>query len=363
MALRFIPGIGDQLLRALVDHFGSAGEVFRQPAGRLTRIAGIGEQTARAIRSGNLKNVAETEFRLAEKLQTRIVFYHEPGFPLRLQGISDAPCVLYIKGNLNINRDRFLAIVGTRKATEYGRRFVDGFVHDLVPYRPVILSGLAYGIDIRAHQAALEADLPTVAVMGSGMDRIYPWAHSETAHKMLGNGALITEQPFGTQPDAHHFPARNRIIAGLCDGLVVVEASNKGGALITADIAASYNRDIFAVPGNIDSPTSAGCNRLIRNQQAQLITSAKELEFHLNWTPGAVSRAAPLESLSSTDPLERIILNTLAGPRGIHIDQLQSETGLEAGRLATCLLRLELNGRIKALPGRIYRQARPKTGS
>lgn len=360
MALRFVPGVGDQLLRALVDYFGSAGEVFRQPAGRLTRLAGIGELTARAIKAGKARGSAEEEFRKAEKHQTRVVFYHEPGFPLRLQGIGDAPCVLYIRGNLNLNRDRILGIVGTRKATDYGRRFVDGFVRDLVPYQPVILSGLAYGIDIRAHQAALEAGLPTVAVIGSGMDRIYPWAHSDTAIKMLGNGALVTEQPFGAQPDAHNFPARNRIIAGLCDALVVVEASEKGGALITADIAASYNRDIFAVPGNIDLSSSAGCNKLIRNQQAQLITAARELEFHLNWSAGHIESSTIRTEAGTSDPVERLVMNALNNSKGLHIDQLQAATALQSGPLATCLLNLELNGKIKALPGRVYRNARPE---
>ena len=358
MALRFVPGIGDQLLRALVDYFGSAEEVFRQPAGRLTRLSGIGALTARAIRSGNTRTSAEEEFRKAEQYQTRAVFYNEPGFPLRLQGIADAPAVLYIRGHLNLNRDRVLGIVGTRKATDYGRRFVDDFVRQLVPYQPVILSGLAYGIDIRAHQAALEAGLPTVAVIGSGMDRIYPWAHADTAMKMLGNGALITEQRFGAQPDAHHFPARNRIIAGLCDALVVVEASEKGGALITADIAASYNRDIFAVPGNVDLSSSAGCNKLIRNQQAQLITAAKELEFHLNWSPGTMESISDRPETGTADPLERLVMNALGNSKGLHIDELLATTALQAGTLATCLLQLELNGKIKALPGRVYRNAR-----
>ncbi|MFM7194141.1 MAG: DNA-processing protein DprA [Bacteroidota bacterium] len=360
MALRFVPGVGDQLLRTLVDYFGSAGEVFRQPAGRLTRLSGIGEHTARAIKSGNARGSAEEEFKKAEKHQTRIVFYHEPAFPLRLQGIADAPCVLYIRGHLNLNRERFLGIVGTRKATDYGRRFTDAFIRDLVPYQPVVLSGLAYGIDIRAHQAALEAGLPTVAVIGSGMDRIYPWAHADTAMKMLGNGALVTEQRFGAQPDAHHFPARNRIIAGLCDALVVVEASEKGGALITADIAASYNRDIFAVPGNVDQSSSAGCNKLIRNQQAQLITAARELEFHLNWSAGATERGLSNPEPVSSDPVERLVMNALNNTKGLHIDELQAATELQAGTLATCLLQLELNGKIKALPGRVYRNARPE---
>ena len=337
-----------------MDHFGSAGEVFRQSPGRLYRLPGIGEQTARAIRTGNTWKAAEDEFRKAERHQTVLVFYNEPAFPLRLQGLNDAPCLLYIRGNLNLNRERFLGIVGTRKATAYGKRFVTTFVNELIPYSPVILSGLAYGIDIQAHKSALDAGLPTVAVLGSGMDKIYPWAHADTAMRMLDNGAIITEKPFGTMPDAHHFPARNRIIAGLCDALVVAEASDKGGALITADIAASYNRDIFAVPGNIDSPWSAGCNRLIRNQKAQLITAARELEWHLNWTPGtthSTRSAVPV----TRDPVERMVMNALTGGKGLHIDQLQAETGLDPGALAVSLLQLELNGRISALPGRIYR--------
>jgi len=269
--------------------------------------------------------------------------------------IPDAPCLLYIRGTLNLNRERFLGIVGTRKATAYGKRFVSTFVNELIPYGPVIVSGLAYGIDIQAHKSALEAGLPTVAVLGSGLDKIYPWGHFDTAMKMLGNGALITEKPFGTMPDAHHFPARNRIIAGLCDALVVAEASDKGGALITADIASSYNRDIFAVPGNIDSPYSAGCNRLIRNQKAQLLTAARELEWHLNWAAGQGTKSGVASGITLRDPVECTILNALTGGKGMHIDQLAVETGLNPGALAVSLLQLELNGRICALPGRYYR--------
>src|SRR5690606_16227964 len=213
------------------------------------------------------------------------IFYTDKNYPTRLKQINDAPSLLYVKGNVDFENQKMVAIVGTRKATEYGKRCVEDLVAELVPHRATIVSGLAYGIDIHAHKQAVKNDLPTFGVMGSGMDIIYPSAHKETAKKMFANGGLITEHPFGTKPDAHNFPARNRIVAALSDAVIIVEAAAKGGALITADIANSYNKDVFAMPGNLRQSHSAGCNNLIKSNRAHLLTSVKDLEYIMNWDP------------------------------------------------------------------------------
>lgn len=283
LALHLVPGVGDFLIKQLVSYCGSAEEVFKQSKGKLLKIPGIGDITADAIHQGKLRHKAEREFEKAARENTEILFFTDKAFPVRLRNIDDAPSMLYVKGNINLNQQKTVAIVGTRQATAYGKDQVERLVESLVPHQVLIVSGLAYGIDIHAHKLALQHGLQTVGVLGSGLDVIYPAAHLETARKMVNQGGLITENPFGTQPDAHNFPARNRIIAGLCDALIVVEAAQKGGALITAEIANSYNKDVFAVPGNLGHTFSEGCNKLIKIHKANLFTSVKDLEYIMNW--------------------------------------------------------------------------------
>src|SRR5258708_17122306 len=251
LALHFIPGIGDYLVKQLVSYCGSAEQVFKTPKGKLLKIPGIGQVTAEAIKSEKTFNQAEKEFKKAEKEETEILFFTDKKYPQRLKEIEDAPSLIYYKGSANLNHPKSVAIVGTRQATDYGKEMVAKIVDDLKPHDALIVSGLAYGIDIHAHKQSVKNQLLTAAVMGSGMDVIYPAAHKDTAKKIVSHGALLTENHFGTKPDAHNFPARNRIIAGLCDALIVVEAADKGGALITAEIANTYNRDVFAVPGSL----------------------------------------------------------------------------------------------------------------
>lgn len=283
VALHFIPGIGDYLVKQLVSYCGSAEQVFKTPKGKLLKIPGVGAISAEAIKNGNTFHDAEKELKKAEREDVEIILYIDKKYPLRLKTIEDAPALLYYKGNQNLNVPKTVGIVGTRQATEYGKEMVERICQELAPHKALIISGLAYGIDIHAHKAALKNNLATIGVMGSGIDIIYPAAHKETAKKMLTNGALLTENRFGTKPDAHNFPARNRIIAGLCDALIVVEAAEKGGALITADIANSYNKDVFALPGNLGQSFSEGCNKLIKTNRANLFTSVKDLEYIMNW--------------------------------------------------------------------------------
>ena len=283
LALHFIPGVGDYLVRQVVSYCGSAEMVFKTPKGKLLKIPGVGSVTAGAILNGKPFHKAEKELAKAEKESVEVLFFTDKKYPSRLKNIPDAPSILYAKGNIDFENPKAVGIVGTRQATSYGKERVESLVTELVPHGTLIISGLAYGIDIHAHKQALKHNLPTLGVMGSGMDIIYPASHKETALKMLDHGGIVTENSFGTKPDAHNFPQRNRIIAGLCDALVVVEAAAKGGALITAEIANSYNKDVFAFPGGIGETYSAGCNNLIKINKANLLTSVKDLEYIMNW--------------------------------------------------------------------------------
>lgn len=356
LALHFIPGLGDHLIRQLVSYCGSAEKVFSTPKGKLLKIPGIGEVTAESIRQGKPFTAAEKEIKKAEKEKVNLIFFTDKNYPSRLKLVNDAPSLLYTKGKIDFENPKTVGIVGTRKATAYGRECVEQLVNDLIPHRPLIVSGLAYGIDIHAHKHAVKHSLPTIGVMGSGMDVIYPGSHKEVAAKMMSDGGLVTEHPFGTQPDAHNFPARNRIVAALSDAVIIVEAAEKGGALITADIANSYNKDVFAFPGNIGQSHSEGCNNLIKSNKAAMITSAKDLEYIMNWDPHVNPTKAETFVMNAYEPNEQTILRTLLeNNKQMMMDDLSWRTNIPIGQLASLLLGLEFKGVVASLPGKMYK--------
>jgi DNA processing protein len=357
-ALHSLSGIGDYLLKQLVSYCGSAEQVFKTPKGKLLKIPGVGEVTAEAIRNGKSFEKAEKEMAKAEKSNTEILFYTDKKYPYRLKQIEDAPALIYFQGNANLNHPKTVAIVGTRQATSYGKEIVEQIIKGLAPHQPLIISGLAYGIDIQAHKQALKNNLSTIGIMGSGMDVIYPSAHKDTAKKMLEQGGLLTENSFGAKPDAHNFPARNRIIAGLCDALIVVEAAEKGGALITAEIANTYNKDVFAVPGSIGETYSEGCNKLIRTNKANLFSSVKDIEYIMNWSAenAEAKRTKPTQiDLSQLEPDEQIVIKVLQEKNTpVMIDELTIKTALSPSLLASLLLGLEFKNVVKSLPGKRF---------
>jgi len=318
------------------------------------KVPGIGPVAAHAIRQMETFDAAEKEISKALKDQVEILYYVDAAYPSRLKNIEDSPVLLYAKGNVNLNTTKIVSIVGTRKATAYGKTFVEKIIEALVPHGPLIVSGLAYGIDIHAHKLALQHNLNTVGVLGSGIDVIYPSAHKDTVKKMLSGGGLITEHPMGTKPDAHNFPARNRIIAGLCDALIVIEAAESGGALITAEIANAYNKDVFALPGNHDQEFSSGCNKLIKTNKANLISSIKDIEYIMNWS---ITNNIPTHKQSAWMDLlpdEQKIVEAL-NDKALAIDELTIKTGLSPGTLATHLLNMELKNILRLLPGKVFK--------
>lgn len=354
LALHFTPGIGDFLVKQLVSYCGSAEQVFKTSKGKLLKIPGVGEISAEAIIHEKSFHEAEKELKKAEKEDTEILFFIDKKYPQRLKVIDDAPALLYYKGYQNLNVPKTVGIVGTRQATEYGKEMVEKICQELVPHQALIISGLAYGIDIHAHKFALKHGLSTIGVMGSGMDIIYPAAHKDTAKKMISHGGLITENHFGTKPDAHNFPARNRIIAGLSDALIVVEAAEKGGALITADIANTYNKDVFAVPGNLGQTYSEGCNKLIKINKANVYTSVKDLEYIMNWSAESNAVQTTLD-LTFFEPDEQKVIQILKDRKApVMIDELSFKSSLPPSQLASLLLTLEFKNAVKSLPGKMF---------
>ena len=361
LALTLLPGIGPQLTRQLMSYGGAAKAVLTMPPGKLRRIPGVGDATIKILtgpaRDSALRK-AESGLKKAEKEGVEILFYTDKRFPSRLKLIPDAPAILYYQGTADLNAPKTVAIVGTRQSTDYGREQTERIVRGLLPHRPLVVSGLAYGIDILAHRAALQEGLETVGVMATGLDIIYPAVHRKTAEKMREQGGLLTEFAFGTPPDRYNFPSRNRIIAGLSDGTVVVEAAIKGGALITAELALSYDRDVLAVPGNLGSAASEGCNALIKSNRAALYTEPLDLEQLLNWDAALHQsgkfKPAPSYSADDFSNDEFALIVVLAAVKEMQMDELAWKAQLPIHAVAALLLGLEFRNVVRALPGKKF---------
>ncbi|MBC7382993.1 MAG: DNA-protecting protein DprA [Bacteroidia bacterium] len=354
ISLKLIPGIGDVLIRNLISYCGGPEQVFKQSKARLEKIPGIGSHLADNIRSFKDFDRAAKEIEFIDKHQIKPVFYLDKNYPVRLKEIADAPTLLYVLGNVELNPPKTVGIVGTRKASEYGKAFTQNLVHDLKELNCVVLSGLAFGIDVIAHKAAIDEELPTVGVLAHGLDRIYPSQHKTVARKMLENGGLLTEFPSLTNPDRENFPKRNRIVAGMCDVLVVVETAIKGGARITAEIANSYNKDIMAVPGRINDYYSEGCNYLIKENKAAMITSSQDLFNLMGWGKKPAKQQKSVNLFSQLSEADAQLLLFIQQKQKTGVDDMAFELNIDPGVLALKLLELEFEGYIRTLPGRYY---------
>lgn len=357
IALTFIPGIGDVTARSLLEHFGSAEEIFKASKKTLSEVPGIRKKAVDAILKKEGFERAEKELRFIEKFKIQLLFYTDEVYPKRLKNCYDAPVLLYYKGRADLNSSKIVSIVGTRNATAYGKELTQKLVEALKPHQVIIVSGLAHGIDGIAHKACIKHEIPTIGVMGHGLDRIYPAAHRSLAEKMLDKGGLLTEFPSETNPDRENFPKRNRIVAGLADAAIIVEAGLKGGALITAELANSYNRDVFAFPGSVNDEFSAGCNYLIKTNRANLITGIKDLEYMLGWAANDLETVKPKQvslKLNLSED-EQAVVNVLESKGTIGIDDLSLLTKLPQSRLAVTILGLEMQGIVVSLPGKVYK--------
>ncbi len=357
IALALAPKVGSTLFKSIIAYSGSPKAFFQLPKGKASKIPRLGGKLAEIRNQENsLLKAADEVLELASKKGYHMAISSDGNFPKRLKAIQDSPVLIFTQGNGTMDFERSVGIVGTRSATPYGKAITRKIVEDLQAYRPVIISGLAYGIDIEAHRAALQAGLPTLAIMGSPIDLIYPAAHKKTATQIQETGLLISEYAPGSKMTPGNFPARNRIIAGLSDALIVVEAAEKGGALITAEIAYSYDKDVFAVPGNLQSTFSEGCNLLIKKMKASIYTGPGDIAEALYWTkPGEEKTKKQILDLSGWDEEEKTILTLLLENGESEIDQISYSTEIPLGLLSSKLLSLEFEGIIKSLPGKKFK--------
>ena len=356
IALTLVPGVGSVNSKLLLKHFGTAEDVFKAKRHRLLAIPGIGEKTTNSLLQQEFFKRAEKELEFIERYKIKALFFDDEDYPHRLRHCSDAPLMLYYKGTSDLNSTKVISIVGTRKATAYGKELTQKLIENLKSHNVVVVSGLAHGIDGIAHKACLKAEVPTVGVVGHGLDRIYPAQHRGIAEKMVHNGGILTEFLSETNPDRENFPKRNRVVAGMADATVIVEASLTGGALITAELANSYNRDVFAFPGSVNDEFSAGCNYLIKTNRAHLITGIKDIEYLLGWTSNKPAEATKQLSLNlALEPDEQKLVDFLTAKKQAGIDELCFETQLPQSKLVVILLNLEMQGIVISLPGKAYR--------
>ena len=363
IALTKLKGLSLLNARTLLDAVGSAHEVIAHRKDIVDIIPDASQRlvTAFAEADAALKE-AESEMQFIEQKNLKVFTLTDEDYPQRLRECEDAPLVLYYCGNANLNAMRIISIVGTRKCSEYGREVCNNFIADLKRYYPdaLIVSGLAYGIDICAHRAALENSMSTVGVLAHGLDNIYPSMHRQTAADMVHRqGGLLTEYTTHTTPERGNFVRRNRIVAGLCDACIVVESAERGGSLITAELAMEYNRDVFAFPGRVYDEASRGCNNLIRRQQATLLTCAADLLDAMGWENPLKKTSKPeavqQELFPDLTDEERTLVNTLKDVDDKHINQIAIDANIPYSRASMILFDLEMKGVVRALGGARYK--------
>lgn len=356
IALSMVPGIGGVLARNLVAYLGSPEAVFKESYQALRKIPGIGEVNARRLKNSEVLDWAEREMEYVHKNKIQVWFYTDATFPRRLKNCPDAPVLLYVRGNLSPNINRVISIVGTRKATDYGKSICENLIAQFAErkYQILVVSGLAYGIDVQAHKSALNHGIPTLGVVAHGHDTLYPSLHRNIARRMLEQGGVISDFSSGTKIDPANFIRRNRIIAGMADATLVVESAEKGGALITADIASSYNRDVFAFPGRVGDPASKGCNRLIRENGAALIEGIDDLEYFMGWEEQNENREVQAQLFVDLNSEEETILKLLKEHGRLFIDQISALLQLSPGKISPILLGLEFKNLVRVHPGQVY---------
>jgi len=345
-------GVGLQRAKKLITAFGSAEKVFSARNFDIINVSGIGKNVLKNFPSKTALEIAEKELQFIKSNNITFLRFDSSEYPFLLKQLYDSPFYIMLKGNFDLNRGRFISIVGTRNITNYGREFCENMIEELAPYKPTIISGLAYGVDITAHKAAIKHHLQNFTIVAHGLDQIYPKIHSNFAQQIMENGAMISEFISGTAPDRENFPQRNRIIAGLSATTIVIEASKKGGALITAELANDYNRDVFALPGRIGDMFSEGCNNLIKYNKAILLNSPADIIKYLGWDTKP-KKTIQKSLFVETTPEEDIIIKVLES-ENFTLDDLALKIEMPVYKLVPILLDLELKGLIRPLPGKIF---------
>jgi DNA processing protein len=357
LALTQVPNIGCVHAKTLIEYYGTAEEIFKAKKTSLEKIEGIGEIRAASIKNFSLFKKQEDELVFIEKYKITPLFITNEQYPKRLLNCYDPPTLLFYKGTANLNSSKTVAVIGTRKNSDYGKQMTEKILEHLAPYQPLIVSGLAYGIDAIAHKYAVKQNLPTVGVLAHGLDTIYPSQHTALAKEMIAEGGgLLTEFRKETKPDKHNFPTRNRIVAGLCDATIVIETSNKGGSMITANLANGYNKDVFALPGKTTDSKSEGCNFLIKTNKAVLIQNGNDIAEQMGWEEKKAKQKSSRqkEIFIALNAEETIVVDLLKQKETTSIDELTMNCSLNSSMIASVLLTLELQGVVQSLPGKMY---------
>ena len=355
IALTLVPQIGAIHAKTLIAHFGDARAVFSARKKDLEHLEGIGSIRAKSIRDFKDLSSAEAEVVFMEKYRISPLFITDPQYPQRLLNCYDSPALLYYRGSANLNHHRIISIVGTRNNSEYGRTVCEQLIEDLSREDILVVSGLAFGIDTIAHKASLKHNIPTVGVLAHGLDMIYPSQNKTMARQMTANGGLLTEFTSLTVPDKQNFPKRNRIVAGICDALIVIESGKKGGSLITAELGNSYNKDVFAVPGRSSDLKSEGCNYLIKNNKAILITNAQDIMENMSWDQAKKTAPKKQRELFIEMTADEKLVVDLLQEGDLPVDLIYHKSGLSSSAVAAALLMLEMQNIVASLPGKIYR--------
>ncbi|MET0760306.1 MAG: DNA-processing protein DprA [Flavobacterium sp.] len=354
LALQKVEGVGDIVAKKLLSHCGNAETIFKTKATQLSAIDGIGSVLIKKLKDKTVFEKAETELKFIKENKIQAAFFQEENYPERLKHCIDGPILLFTSGNINLKNRKIISIVGTRQITSYGTEFCKKLIADLAPLDPIIVSGFAYGVDIVAHQAAMEHNLQTIGVVAHGMNQIYPGVHKKYVAKMEENGGFMTEFWSSSNPDKENFVRRNRIVAGMSEATVVIESADKGGSLITANMANDYNRDVFAVPGRTSDKYSQGCNNLIKTQRANLLTSAADLVYILNWDLEKETKPVQKQLFVTLENDEQKIYDYLQKKGKELMDIIALECDFPIYKISSLLLNMELKGVIRPLPGKLF---------
>ncbi len=353
LALCRVNGIGPIKSKKLIGFFGSAKEIFAHKQRALRKSGLCTDIDAAAISTFNDFGSIDQELQYCDKNGIRILDYDDEFYPQRLKACVDSPLLLFFKGQADINPPRILSVIGTRSFSDYGRKICEELIEQLKPFGVLVVSGLAYGIDVIAHKACLKNNMATVGVLAHGLHTVYPYAHKTIAADMLQQGGLLSEYFSKSKPDRGNFPSRNRIVAGMADATVVIETDIRGGSMITADLAFSYNRDVFCFPGRSIDPKSAGCNLLIKKLRAQLVTSAEDIAMELGWKQITRPKPVQKELFMELNSEEQHIVAALREKATMHVDELLSLTGLNSSQIAMGLLNLEMKDLVRVVPGKM----------
>ncbi|WP_348812082.1 DNA-processing protein DprA [Flavobacterium maritimum] len=354
LALQRVEGVGDIMTKKLLTHFGDAASVFKAKASQLAAIDGVGSVLLKNLKDKSIFEKANQEIQFIQSNDIKAFYFQDEDYPERLKHCIDGPVVLFSSGNIDLKKGKIISIVGTRQITSYGIEFCRKLIEDLAPLDPIIVSGFAYGVDIVAHQVAMENNLQTIGVVAHGLNQIYPKPHKKYVAKMEQNGGFMTEFWSSSNPDKENFVRRNRIVAGMTEATIVIESADRGGSLITANMANDYNRDVFAVPGRVTDKYSQGCNNLIKTQKANVLTNAADLIYILNWELEKESKPIQKQLFVTLETDEQKVYDYLLKTGKEVMDIIALHCDFPIYKISGLLLNMELKGVIRPLPGKLF---------